>query len=329
MSRPVRWVPPAVLAVVAALLPRVLGGYGLSVFVLVGLQAIAALGLTLLMGHAGQVSLAQGAFFGLGAYGSAILAVHGGLHPMLSMPLAVVAAAGIALALGLPSLRLAGHHLALATLGFEVILFLVFNEAGSWTGGPSGMTGVPPILARPLDDRTYAYIVWGILILALVGVRALLGSRLGRALRAVAASPEAAAACTIDVARVKIVAFVIAGALGAVAGALYAHWITFVSPTAFGLDTSIELLVMAVVGGLGSVYGALVGAVAITLAVEALRGVVQALAPGATGWINIVVFGLVLVTVLLLLPEGLAGGFVQVLSRLWRREASAGATPHA
>lgn len=329
MPRLARWVPLALLVVAAAVLPRVLGGYGLSVLILVGLQAIAALGLTLLMGQAGQVSLGQGAFYGLGAYGSAILAVHGGVPPLLSMPLAVVAAAGIALALGLPSLRLAGHHLALATLGFEVILFLVFNEASAWTGGPSGMVGVPRIVARPLDDRAYAHIVWSVLILALVGVRSLLDSRLGRAFRAVAASPEAAAACTIDVARVKLAAFVVAGALGAVAGALYAHWITFVSPTAFGLDTSIELLVMAVVGGLGSVYGALVGAMAITLAVEALRVAVQALAPGATGWINIVVFGLVLVTVLLLLPEGLVGGLGRITSRLRGPVAGPGASPHA
>jgi ABC-type branched-subunit amino acid transport system permease subunit len=322
MRHVVRWVPFAVLATLALALPRVVGGYALTLLILVGLHAMAALGLTLLMGQAGQVSLAQGAFYGLGAYGSAILATHGGVPVVLSIPLAVAAAAVVAFALGLPSLRLGGHHLALATLGFELILFLVFNEEGSLTGGPSGMIGIPPIVlpgGAVGTDRAYAYLVWTVLLVLVEGVRMLLDSRLGRAFRAIAASEPAAAASGIDVARVKLVAFVIAGALAAAAGALYAHWLTFVSPTAFGLDTSIEFLVIAAVGGLGSVYGALAGAIAVALVVEALRGAVHALAPGATGWVNILVFGLVLIAVLLVMPEGLSGAAARAYRRARRR----------
>lgn len=314
-----RWGPAAALLVLATLAPRILGGYALTLFVLVGVQALATLGLILLMGQAGQVSLAQGAFYGLGAYVSAVLAMRAGVPTALSIPAAVAVAGVVALALGLPSLRLGGHHLALATLGFGVILSLVFNEAGAWTGGPSGLIGIPPlsIAGRAVvGDGAQALVVWAVLALALGSSRELLRSRVGRALRAVAGSEIAAAASGIDVARMKLVAFVFAGSLGAAAGALYAHWLTFVSPTAFGLDASIEFLVMAVVGGLRRPSGALLGAATVTLLVEGLRGIVHAVAPGATGWVEVVSFGVVLVAVLLLAPEGLAGAAEHAWSRV-------------
>ncbi|HEY8368423.1 MAG TPA: branched-chain amino acid ABC transporter permease [Thermodesulfobacteriota bacterium] len=313
--------PSIILACAVAPLPFVLGGYALSLLIVIGLHAIAVLGLSILMGQVGQVSLAQGAFYGLGAYGSAILALHGGLTPLVSMPAAVALAAVVALALGLPAVRLGGHHLALATLGFGIIVFLVFNEEGDWTGGPSGTLGIPPVAildATLATDRAYAYLVWAVLLTALAAARALLASPVGRAFRAVAASEVAAAAMGIDVARTKLVAFVLAGALGAAAGALYAHWLTFVSPTAFGFETSIEFLVMAVLGGLGSLYGALLGAAAVTLLVEGLRSVVHAVAPGATGWVEIVAFGLILIVVLLAVPEGLAGGVARLVKAVRR-----------
>lgn len=315
------WLPLLVLAATAALLAGVLDGYGLSLLVVIALHALAALGLTLLMGQAGQVSLAQGGFYGLGAYASAILAMHGA-PPALAVLLAIATGAVVAVALGLPSLRLGGHHLALATLAFGVILFIGFNEGGALTGGPSGLIGIPPlaVMGRTVEgDRGYACLAWTVLLLAVAGAQLLLESRLGRAFRAIAGSEVAAAAMGVDVGRVKLAAFVLAGALAALGGALYAHWIGFVSPTAFGLDTSIELLVMAAVGGLGSVHGALAGAAAITLVVEGLRGAVRAVAPGATGWVNVVVFGLVLIAVLLLAPEGLAGGARHAWARLRRR----------
>ncbi len=123
----------------------------------------------------------------------------------------------------------------------------------------------------------------------------------------------------IDVARRKLFAFVLAGALGAVGGGLYAHWLTFISPTAFGIELSIEFLVMAVLGGLGSLYGPLVGAAAVTLLVEGLRSAVHRLAPGATGWVEVTSFGLILIGVVLLMPEGLVGGLARIRSRLARR----------
>jgi branched-chain amino acid transport system permease protein len=316
-----RWAPAAGLLALAALGAGALGGYALTLLVLVGLQALAALGLTLLMGQAGQVSLAQGAFYGLGAYASGVLALRAGVPPAASIPAAIFLAAALALLLGLPSLRLGGHHLALATLGFGLILFLVFNEADAWTGGPSGLAGIPPLelAGRAVSgDRASAVVVWTVLAAALGASGELLRSRVGRALRAVAASEVAAASSGVDVGRTKLVAFVLAGALAAAAGALYAHWMTFVSPTAFGIDASIELLVMAVVGGLGHPYGALLGAATVTLLVEGLRGLAHAAAPGATGWVEIVAFGAILVAVLLVAPGGLAGAAERAWSRARR-----------
>jgi branched-chain amino acid transport system permease protein len=314
--------PVLLLAALVAPLPLLLGGYTLSLLIVIGLHALAALGLGVLMGQAGQVSLAQGAFYGLGAYGSTVLATHAGAPPWASIPLAIAAAAAVALLLGLPAVRLGGHHLALATLGFGVIVFLVFNNETEWTGGPSGAIGIPPLALfgwTVATDRAYAYVVWSVLLAALLGVRVLLRSPTGRAFRAIAASEPAAAAVGIDVARKKLLAFVLAGALGAAAGGLYAHWLTFISPTAFGLEMSIELLVMAVLGGLGSLYGPLLGAATVTLLVEGLRSVVHVVIPGATGWVEVTVFGLILIGVLLVAPEGLAGGLAGARRRVTAR----------
>ncbi len=322
--------PIALLAVAVAPLPLLLGGYALSLLIVIGLHAIAVLGLGLLMGQAGQVSLAQGAFYGLGAYGSMILTVHAGLPPWCALPLAVAAAAAVAFGLGLPAVRLGGHHLALATLGFGIIVFLVFNEEGEWTGGPSGAIGIPrfELPGVPFaSDRAYAWLVWAAVLLTLAGARTLLASPVGRSFRAIAASEVAAAAMGIDVGRRKLFAFVLAGALGALAGGLYAHWLTFISPTAFGVELSIEFVVMAVLGGLGSLYGPLLGAAAVTLLVEGLRSAVHRLAPGATGWVEIVSFGVILIGVVLLMPEGLAGGLGRLRDRLARRLAPRAKSP--
>jgi branched-chain amino acid transport system permease protein len=315
-------VPLLLVAALVAPLPLLLGGYALSLLIVIGLHALAALGLGVLMGQAGQVSLAQGAFYGLGAYGSTVLALHAGVPPWLSIPAATLAAAAVALLLGLPAVRLGGHHLALATLGFGIIVFLVFNNETDWTGGPSGTIGIPPLVLfgrTVATDGAYAYVVWSVVIAAHLAVRRLLRSPTGRAFRAIAASEAAAAATGIDVARQKLLAFVLSGALGAVAGGLYAHWLTFVSPTAFGLETSIEFLVMAVLGGLGSLYGPLLGAATVTLLVEALRTAVRAVAPGATGWVEVTAFGAILIGVLLLAPEGIAGGLARAAARAPKR----------
>lgn len=296
--------------------------YGLSVLIIVAIHVIATAGLTLLLGFAGQISLAQAAFYGLGAYGSMIGTLRFGWTPWLALVATAIACGLLAYLIGVPALRLHGHYLALATLGFGIIVNIVLVQETGITGGPTGVAGIPKLSLGPVplgSDRAFFVFVWTVaLALLLICRRLVTGSAYGRVLRALQASEVATASVGIDVARYKVQIFVLTAVLGSLAGSLYAHYLTVISPSEFGFDVSIEFLVMAVIGGLGSVWGALVGVLAVTLLLEALRTVAPMLAPNApTSEYEVVAFGAVLVLALLFLPEGLAGGWSR-LAR-WRR----------
>jgi branched-chain amino acid transport system permease protein len=300
--------------------------YGLSVLIIVAIHVIATAGLTLLLGFAGQISLAQAAFYGLGAYGSMIGTVRFGWNPWLALVATAVACGLLAYVIGVPSLRLHGHYLALATLGFGIIVNIVLVQETAITGGPTGVAGIPKLALGPLpltSDRAYFLFVWAVALALLVICRRLVtGSAYGRVLRALQASEVATASVGIDVARYKVQVFMLTAVLGSLAGSLYAHYLTVISPSEFGFDVSIEFLVMAVIGGLGSVWGALFGVLAVTLLLEALRTVAPMLAPNApTSEYEVVAFGAVLVLALLFLPEGLAGGWSRLV-RLRRGTAT-------
>lgn len=300
--------------------------YGLSVLIIVAIHVIATAGLTLLLGFAGQISLAQAAFYGLGAYGSMIGTVRFGWNPWLALVATAMACGLLAYLVGVPALRLHGHYLALATLGFGIIVNIVLVQETAITGGPTGIAGIPKLSLGPVplaSDRAFFVFVWTVtLALLLICRRLVTGSAYGRVLRALQASEVATASVGIDVARYKAQIFAMTAVLGSLAGSLYAHYLTVISPSEFGFDVSIEFLVMAVIGGLGSVWGALVGVLAVTLLLEALRTVAPMLAPNApTSEYEVVAFGGVLVLALLFLPEGLAGGWSR-LARLRRRAAA-------
>jgi branched-chain amino acid transport system permease protein len=312
--------PLLALAALVLALPWLLGEYFTALLVLMGIYVIATSGLTILMGFAGQVSLAQAAFYGIGAYTSMLLTMRAGVPVVLAILLAPLAAGAIAHGVGRLSLRLRGHYLALATLAFGIIAFIVFLEAEALTGGPSGVTGIPRPTLGPWTlsrDVHYAYGVWALALTVLWGARRLVGSGYGRLLRALASSEPAAEAMGVDIQRLKLQVFVLSAALGGIAGALYAHWITVISPTAFGFDVSVELLVMAVVGGLGSVWGPVLGVATVTLGIEALRHGMPSLRPGASAEYEVLAFGLLIVVVMVFLPDGLAG----VAGRVRQRRA--------
>jgi branched-chain amino acid transport system permease protein len=286
--------------------------YALSLMVIAALQVIVTAGLTLLLGFAGQVSLAQAAFYALGAYGSMIATVHLGLNAWLGLLAAAAVSGLVAYLIGVPTLRLHGHYLALATLGFGIIVNIVLVQETEITGGPTGAIGIPRLALGPLvlaSDRVYYVFVWIVALGVLLVCRLLVtGSSYGRVLRALQASEVATASVGIDVTRYKVQVFVLSGVLASLAGSLYAHYLTVISPSEFGFDVSIELLVMAVIGGLGSVWGALVGVLAVTLFLEVLRTVAPMLAPNApTSEYEVVAFGALLVLTLLLFPDGLVG----------------------
>jgi len=310
------------IAIGTLLLPIALDDSQLTVYVFIGLATIVVAGLSLLMGYAGQVSLGQGAFYAIGAYTTALLAKLLGLPPPLALAAATAGTAAIAVVVGLPLLRLRGHYLAFATLAFQLIVLSVIGEARGLTGGDIGLPGVPTLSIGPValegQYRTFvfAYIVWALAALALLLNRNLVRSRPGRALRALATSEAGALAAGVSVGRLKLQVFALSAAYAGLAGGVYAFFLSYIAPGSFPVLLSIQFLIMATVGGLGSITGSLVGATVITLLVQVLTavGTLPGMPLHAPAVFSYAVYGLVLVLILLLLPEGL----VPAVQRRWR-----------
>lgn len=306
-----------------AILPYLLSGVlSLSVFVLIALYVPIVVGLSVLGGFTGQVSLGQAAFYGLGAYLSAILSTHLGWSPWASMPAAVILTGLIAYGIGRPILVLRGHYLVVATLGLNIIVEVLMRELYGLTGGPSGLSGIPPLALGGLiirGDQAYYYAT-GLLAMAAVTASSLLiRSRVGRALQAIAASETAAETLGIDAATYKARVFVWSAVLAAASGCLYAHWVGYLSPSPFSFHFSVELLVMAVIGGLASLPGAVFGAGVTVLLREQLRKVISGLAGGTGAEYEVIIYGLILSAVVILAPEGLwLAGIRWWKGRRWR-----------
>ncbi len=275
------------------------GGYLLNVLVFVGINTLLAVGLNLLLGYAGQISLGQAAFFGLGAYGSGVATATYAINPWLAMVLTALAVGGIAFAIGFPILKLKGHYLAMATLGFGIIVYIVFNELVEITGGPSGLVGIPLLSLGQFQfdsDMKNYFLVWGVTLMIMLFSLNMVNSRIGRALRAIHDSEVAARVMGVNSRMLKVQIFSLAAVLSSLAGSLYAHTMTFISPASFGFHFSVELLTMVVIGGLGSIYGSFLGAALLTLLPELLRTFHD---------YDIIVYGLILVLMTMFMPGGL------------------------
>lgn len=296
------------LAVLVALPPLMGNNYYLTVLTMCCLHAMIAVGLCLLVGHAGQISLGHAGFYGLAAYTTAALSAHLVVPVGLSMLAGVALTSLVAALIGLPALKLKGHYLAMATLGFGVILSILFSETVEITGGPSGFTDIPRLalfgVAFASDLSVYYFIV-ALLGLAVWLAFNILHSRVGRALRALHTSEKAAQAMGIDIARYKLFTFVLSAACAGLAGVLYAHYLTFIAPASFGFLFSVELIVMVVLGGMTSIPGSIVGAFFLTVLPEFLRAFEN---------VEVLLFGAILVLCMMYLPGGLADGF----HRLWK-----------
>jgi branched-chain amino acid transport system permease protein len=265
----------------------------------IGLYSIVALGLVLLTGVAGQTSFGQAAFVGIGAYTTAILATRYGWSPWANLAVGLVLTLALSLFLGFVTLRMRGHYLPLATIAWGVSLYMLFGNL-EFLGGHTGLTGIPAlgVLGFELrDERHYYFLIWGIAMVALWATANLLDSRSGRAVRALRGQLEMAESFGVDGARLKIIVFVYAALLAAVSGWLYAHLQRFVNPTPFSLPQGIEYLFMAVIGGAGSVWGAVIGATLITLSKQVLQDWLPVLL-GRSGNFEMVVFGVLMVIVL-------------------------------
>lgn len=306
-----RWAALAAAGLAVVLLPWLVpSGYVLGTLIFVALNATAALGLSLVMGFAGQVSLGQAAFYAIGAYVSGVLTASYGWNGWAALAVAILAGALTAILVGLPIFRLSGLLLAMATLGFGIIVYYVLVNWSGLTGGPSGLTGIPPLALGDFRFDTDARVfrlAWGALLLLLGLAGNLLDSRVGRALRAIHGSEPAAEAAGIDASRYKLGVFAVAGAVTALAGSLYAHYLAFINPSPFGFAYSVELVVMVVLGGVASLWGPVLGAAAVVLLVEALRSLLPLVtATSGAAEYEIVVFGLALMALMVFLPGGLA-----------------------
>ncbi len=281
--------------------------YLISLLVFIGINSIVTMGLTLLMGYAGQISLGHAAFFGIGAYSSGILATRYALPPAIACFTGILISAAVAYLVGKPTLRLKGHYMAVATLGFGEIVFILFNELSPLPGGPSGLSNIPALSfwSHLVEGGAYLYLVWGLVILLLLFSLNVINSRVGRALRAVHGSELAANAMGVDASRYKVQVFILSAVYASMGGSLYAHFISFISPGSFGLMFSILLLMMAVIGGLETIWGALVGAAILTLLPEYLWGLED---------LEVLVYGAILMIVLIFMPRGILEG-VQVIFR--------------
>lgn len=296
--------------------------YLMRILTFVGINLIMVTGLSLLFGYAGQISLGHAAFYGLGAYASGYLA-KAGVPWLLALVAGVAVAALGGLLLALPSLRLKGHYLAMATLGFGEIMLFVFTEAEGITGGSNGLRGIPPAGVGPLAAQTPQakyLLVWAIALAVLVLAANIVRRRPGRALRAIHWSETGAMACGIDTVRLKVQVFVISAGLGGLAGVLYAQYVGFVSPSTFTLHYSLVLVTMVALGGMGSLAGAVAGTVLLTLlpfADAIIPGLPRAAIEFLQEWESDI-HGAVLILVMLFMPGGLAGGARSLLARLRR-----------
>ena len=279
------------------------GNYLLNVLVFVGINTMLAVGLNLLLGYAGQISLGHAAFFGMGAYISGIITSRFPVDPFLIMVLAAFCAGVLAFVIGFPILKLKGHYLAMATLGFGIIMYIIFNETVDWTGGPSGLSGIPNLRIGSMvfdSDLNNYYLVWVFTLAVMLLSINLSRSRIGRALRAINDSEVAARVMGVNVRILKVQIFTVSAVISAVAGSLYAHIMTFIAPSSFGFNFSVELLTMIVIGGLGSIYGSFLGAAILTMLPEFLRVFRD---------FDIIIYGLMLILITMFMPGGLIGGF--------------------
>ncbi|MEJ2626755.1 MAG: branched-chain amino acid ABC transporter permease [Pseudolabrys sp.] len=297
------------VALVVLLLPLALhSNFYLRIATLVFIFSLVVVGLNLLMGFAGQVSLGHAGFFGIGAYAVAVGPASLGVPPWLALPAGALLAGLIAFVIGRPILRLRGHYLAVATLGMGLLVAMVFNNEAAWTGGPDGMIVQHLSL---FGWRVHGPLSWywvtgvSLVIGAWIAVN-IIASPTGRALRAIHDSEVAARVLGVDVARYKLIAFVLSAMYAAIAGSYFSLFDGLITPEAAGFIRSIEFVTMAVLGGLGSIVGSIVGAATLVVLPQLLT-VFQDY--------EHIVLGLVMIVVMVFLPAGIVPSLVAALRR--------------
>lgn len=312
------WFTIAAALALWAILPMTQGRSVVDLFVFAALYTIAGLGVAFLLGQCGIVSLAQSLFYGIGAYSTAYGCTVLGWPAPLAMAVGMAISAAIAAALGVPVLKLSGYFLALATLALAIIGHVLFLEWEWLTGGTLGIGGIPPIALGPYVINSpfkFYYFVWPVVALVLWLHYNLLNSRAGIAMRAMRDAPAAAMVIGIDVDRLKVKVFVLSAVLGSFAGSLYAHYVSFVSVDSFGVDRAINFLLIAVLGGVRTVAGTILGALFVTAAPNLLSRL---------GDVHPVLFAALLIIAVIFMPAGFGGALKQWMAVLALRLQSVG-----
>lgn len=315
MRRLVPYIPIAAFAVAALIVPLLMRDLTFVMQTL--LSMIVVVGLTLFMGYAGQASLGQAAFVAVGALTVGVLCRQLGLPPVVGLISAPVIAGVFAVVIGAPLLRLRGHYLAFGTLAVLLLVHLVMSTVPLFGGGV-GIMGIPPLL--PGGQLGYVYLAIGILVGALVVSQHLVDSRFGRGMRALRGSETAAASSGVPVLRSKIQVFALSAVFAGFAGALSAFFIPFVSQDSFPASKSFEYVIMAVVGGIGSLWGGIVGVLVIAVLLQVLNALstMPGLPATAGTTLQYAGYAIVLVVVLLFLPDGI----VPSIQKAWRRRTA-------
>ncbi len=298
----------------------------------IGILTIVVVGLNLVMGYAGQISLGQAAFYGLGAYVSGIMSTMATRHrllpgiadtwwwPWLAIVVAMLVTAAFAYVIGRPILRLRGNYLAMATLGLGIVMYTIFREGGGITGGHDGLAGIPRLRIGDVFTfwpvARYYWLVWAAAFGVIVVGLNVINSRVGRGLRAIHTSEVAANTMGVDTDKYRVQVLVLSAMMASLAGSLYAHFQAIVAPGPFGFVASVELVCMAAVGGMASVWGAPLGVGFFFVIKEVLRARMHQLLRGAGGEHELIAYGLILILVMIFVPEGLSFGSVRVIQRL-------------
>ena len=305
-------IPYILFAFFIYLLPVLMAGsYWIHVLVIIGIYVIAAAGVDLVVGFAGQLSLCQAAFFSLGAYASAILTTTYHFHPLPAMIIGMVFTALVAYGVGAPVLRLKGYYLAIATLGFGLIVQSLFVTMAKYTGGPDGFRDIGPLRLAGFilkSDTQYYYPVWTIAMVILLLTRNIVRSRVGRAMLALRGDDVAAASMGVDIAKYKIQAFTLSAAFASLAGSLYAHSNRFISPQMADLSNSVEMIIMVVLGGIRTVFGVLIGTTIMKMIPEVLDSFMD---------YQMVMTGAILIALLIYMPRGMIGVVQNFLARIY------------
>jgi branched-chain amino acid transport system permease protein len=293
------------LALVAAIV-WFLPSYYTGLLTQIGLYALVTIGLNLFMGYAGQVSLGQAAFFGIGAYTSAALAVKLGLTPWAGMVAGAILAAFVAYVLSFVALRLRENLLALATLALGIVINVVFNQ-WEFIGGSSGFKDIPGFAlgSYRFGQPAYAILAWALVAAGLWFAGNIVRSNFGRSLVAISAGELGAQALGVDAVRLKRQTFVLSAVYAGVAGALYASQASYIDPSGFDFLLSVNFVLMSVIGGIRSLSGAVIGAAVVVALRQLLQTTVPLVLPSARGDFQSFFFGIILIAMLIYLPRGI------------------------